>query len=180
MRPWMSIRFRGVARVLAAAVALVALGSASGCIYSFRAGSFPSHIQSIAIVPLENQTTRLELTQEIHDVLLRNLPRSLGIRPAGEDVADAVLRGRITGYMLTTPAYRPGPGGDRAEVLQRQVTISVAVQIIDLAQNEILWEDTSLRGEGQFLEASETEDVGKSLAIDLLVQRIVDGAQSNW
>lgn len=148
--------------------------------YSFKAGTFPSHIRTIAIVPFDNETTRLELTQELHDLLLREVPRSLGIRQAGEDVADAVLRGRITGYTVTTPAYRPGPGGDRAEVLQRQVSISLAVQLVDAVRNEILWESSALSGEGQFLEASETEDVGMRVAVALLKQRIVDGAQSNW
>ena len=38
----------------------------------------------------------------------------------------------------------------------------------------------SLLGEGQFLEAGETEEIGRAAAIKLLVQRIVDGAQSNW
>jgi hypothetical protein len=108
------------------------------------------------------------------------VPRSLGIRVAGEDVADAVLRGQITIYDVSTPNYRAGPQGDRAQVLQRQVSIGVTVEILDLVNNEILWQGSGVRGEGQYLETSETEDVGKALAIDLLVQRIVDGAQSNW
>jgi len=161
-------------------IALLLWVPAQGCLYSFRAGSFPSHIKTIAIVPFDNETTRLELTQEIHAVLLRSLPRSLGIRQAGEDVADAVVRGRITGYNLSTPNYRAGPEGDRAQVLQRQVSIAVTVEIVDLVNNEILWEDSGLRGEGQYLETGGTEDQGKAIAIDLLVQRIVDGAQSNW
>ena len=163
------------------ALSLLFLGaSTQGCLYSFRGGTFPPHIRTIAIVPFENTTTRLELTQELHTVLLRSLPRSLGIRVAGEDVADAVVRGRITVYDVSTPNYRADPTGDRAEVLQRQVTIGVTVEILDLVNNEILWEDSAMRGEGQYLEASEAEEVGKQLAIDLLVQRIVDGAQSNW
>jgi hypothetical protein len=148
--------------------------------YSFRAGSFPEHIRTIAILPFENSTTRLELGTEIHDVLLRKLPGLLGIRQAGEDVADAVIRGSIESYNVTTPNYRAGAQGDRAQVLQRQVSIAVRVEIVDLVRNEILWEDQSLQAQGQYLEASETEDQGKVLAIDFLVQRIVDGAQSNW
>ena len=162
-------------------VALLFVASGSGgCMYSFQAGAFPPHIRTIAIVPFENQTTRLELTQELHTVMLQNVPRSLGIRIAGEDQADAVLRGRITAYDVTTPNYRAGPTGDRAEVLQRQVVVGVTVEILDIVNNEILWENGALRGEGQYLEASETEEAGKTIAIDLLVQRIVDGAQSNW
>lgn len=170
---------RARARLSALAALLVAAG-ASGCMYSFQGGSFPSHIRTIAVIPFENETTRLELTQELHDAMLRNLPRSLGIRQAGQDVADAVVRGRITGYNLSTPNYRAGAEGGRAQVLQRQVTISVAVEIVDLVNNEILWENTGVRGEGPYLEQTETEEVGKTVAIDLLVQRIVDGAQSNW
>jgi hypothetical protein len=148
--------------------------------YSFRAGSFPSDIRTIAVVPFENETSRLELTQELHDALLREVPRSLGLRQAGEDVADAILRGRITSYTQTVPAYRPTAAGDRAEVLQRQVTIMIAVELVDVQRNEIIWESRGLSGEGQYLDASETEEVGMRLAIALLRQRIIDGAQSNW
>jgi hypothetical protein len=168
---------RGARRALATLL-LAALAS-QGC-YSFRAGSFPSHIRTIAVLPFDNQTTRLELTQELHDALLLEVPRSLGIRTAGEDVADAILRGRITSYSSNAPSYRPSIDGDRAEVLQRQITISVAVEILDVARNEIIWESSGLSAQGEYLEASETEDVGLAIAIRLLRQRIVDGAQSNW
>ncbi len=158
----------------------VATLAAAGCMYSFTAGSFPDYIETIAIIPFENETTRLELTQELHDVLLNDLPGSLGVREAGAELADAIVQGRIVSYQVTAPNYRPGATGDRAEVLQRQVAISVAVEIVDVAENTILWESAGVRAEGQYLETSETEEVGKVLALELLVQRIVDGAQSNW
>ena len=44
----------------------------------------------------------------------------------------------------------------------------------------ILWDDAALNVRGQYLEASEDEDTGRAQAIELLVQRIIDGAQSNW
>jgi hypothetical protein len=65
-------------------------------------------------------------------------------------------------------------------VLQREVVIAVAVQVIDLRENLVLWESRSLQSQGQYLEASETEDQGRAAAIGLLVQKIVDGAQSTW
>jgi hypothetical protein len=149
--------------------------------YSFRAGSFPpEHIRTIAIQPFDNETTRFELSAELYDQLLRNLPRALGIRTAGEDVADAVVRGGILRYDVVAPNYRAGAEGRPAEVLQRQVTLSVQVEIVDLVENVILWEERSVQAEGQFVEASEAEEVGRAEAIDLLVQKIVDGAQSNW
>ena len=152
----------------------------AGCNYSFQSGSFPDHIRTIAILPFENDTNRFELTQELHQQLLRELPRALGITNAGEDVADAVVRGRIIRYDLTTPLFRPGARTDQVEVLQRQVSIRVEVELIDVAQNVILWDNLGLTTQGQYLEESETEEVGRAEAIVLMVQRIVDGAQSNW
>ena len=93
------------------ALALTTATVAAGCMYSFRAGSFPpEHIKTIAIQPFDNETTRFELSGELYDQLLRNLPRALGIRTAGEDVADAVVRGVILRYdVVAGPARRDSP-----------------------------------------------------------------------
>jgi len=161
----------------AAFAAALLLGA---CNYSFRAGSFPPpHISTIAIVPFENQTDRFELSAELYDQLLRTLPGSLGIRTAGADVADAIVRGTITRYDVAAPNYRAGQAGQPPQVLQRQVSISVSVEIVDLIENVILWESSNLAVQGEFPEGS-PEDGGRELAMDRLVQRIVDGAQSNW
>lgn len=172
-------RTSGFGRALAL-VAVALAGGASGCIYGFNPGT-GFDLETVAILPFENETTRLELSQELHDLMLRNLPRALGLVLAGEEVADAVVRGSIRTYNLTAPNYRPGANqGDRPQVLQREVTLTVAVEILDVEQNLILWDDTGLRVEGQFIEGQESEDVAKQQALDLLVQRIADGLQSNW
>jgi hypothetical protein len=161
-------------------VALAVLPALSGCNYSFRAGSFPPpHIETIAIEPFENETTRFEVTGELYEQLLQRLPSALGIRAAGADVADAIVRGRISRYDVTAPNYRSGQPGQAATVTQRQVTISVSVEIVDLVENVILWESSSVSGRGEYPEGA-PEDGGRLRAIELLVQEIVDGAQSNW
>lgn len=154
--------------------------SLSGCLYSFRAGSFPPpHIRTIAIEPFENATPRFELSAELFDQLLRRLPSALGIRSAGVDVADAIVRGEIVRYDVVAPNYRAASGGRPATVLQRQVNIAVRVEIVDLVENVILWESNNVSARGQFPEGA-PEDGGREEAIELLVQAIVDGAQSNW
>lgn len=163
-----------------AALALAVVVVLGGCNYSFRAGSFPEHISTIAVMPFENDTDRFELTQEVHQALLQELPGALGVQLAGEEHADAIVQGTITSYTLTAPLYRSGGSGQAAEVLQREVTLRVAIQILDTHENRLLWENRGVTTQGQYLEASETEAVGKNEAIELLVQRIVDGAQSNW
>ena len=160
-----------------AALAVLSFG---GCNYSFTAGAgLPSHIRTVAIVPFENETTRFDLTQELHEALLRELPRALGLTLAGEENADAIVSGTIQGYDVQAPNYRRGQQSETVQVLQRQVTLRVQAQILDRENYTILWEQ-QLRGSGQYLEASETEEVGRAEAIELCVQEIVDGAQSNW
>lgn len=165
--------------VLSCAALALALMQA-GCNYSFVAGSFPPpHVQSIAIEPFDNETTRFELTGELYDQLLRRLPGALGIRTAGADVADAIVRGSITRYDVVAPNYRAGQAGQAATVLQRQVNITVRVEIVDLVENVILWESSTVTARGEYAEGS-PEEGGRERAIELLVQEIVDGAQSNW
>jgi hypothetical protein len=169
-------RFLRFARLTALSTSLIA----SGCLYSFRAGSFPpAHIRTIAIEPFDNDTPRFELSAELYDQLLRRLPSALGIRTAGADVADAIVRGSILRYDVVAPNYRAGAGGRPATVLQRQVNISVRVEIVDLVENVILWESSNVIAQGEFAEGA-PEDGGREEAIELLVQKIVDGAQSNW
>ena len=178
-RQWAGRRRRSAPVLPWTCVALVGLW-ASGCNYSFRAGSgFPDYIRTVAVLPFENETPRFELTQEVHEALLRQLPRSLGLNQAGEEVADAVVSGVIRTYDLTSPLYRQGQQ-ERVEVLQREVVLVVSVEILDQRENIILWESTQIRVQGQYLESGETEEVGRTEAIELLVQEIVDGAQSNW
>ncbi len=166
---------RGLLPILLAGLLL------SGCVYGFQAGAgFPGYVRTVAILPFENETNRPELTDEVFIQLLREFPRSQGLQPAGEEVADAVVRGKIRRYDLSTPSYRPGAVGDTPQVLQRQVTLVVEVQIVNLVDNTILWENSSISVMGQYLEETESEDVGRALAIELLIQRIVDGAQENW
>lgn len=166
--------------LLPAWMAMAALIAAAGCNYSFQAGSFPPpHVRTIAIEPFDNESERFEVASELYDELVRSLPSALGVRQAGLESADAVVRGSVTRYDVQAPNYRAGAGGQPAEVLQREVRISISVQIVDRVENVILWESNSETAQGLFAEGSPEEE-GRRAAIELLVQAIVDGAQSNW
>ncbi len=166
-----------IGRFLSVALAL----AVSGCNYAFQAGAgLPSHVETLAVVPFENDTDRFELPQELQEILLEELPNRLGVRTGGEEFAEAIVTGTVRGYNVDTPSFRPGPNGDRTEVVERQVSVTVEVQVVDRVNNVILWENTSLAGRGEFLEASEMEDDGRRVALSRVAQAIIDGLQSNW
>lgn len=154
---------------------------ALGCNYGFQGGGgFPSSIQTVYIEQFENQTVQFELQDLIYRKLLEELPRALGVRVAGADVADAIVRGRIVRYDDVAQNYRAGGAAQTTEVLEHQVQITVAVEIIDVKRNLILWESSGVTGRGAYLLASQSELDGRAKAIEELAHLIVDGAQSQW
>ena len=161
------------------AFVLAGLLLASAC-YSFSGGGgFPSDVRTIYIAPFENRTDRFELEELIFRKMTETLPRALGVRPGGEQVADAVVRGRIVRYEDGAQSYLPGQQG-QVQVLQHQVTIVVSIEIVHVARNEILWESQSVTGRGEYAPNTQTDEVARTRAIEVLVQQIIDGAQSQW
>jgi hypothetical protein len=171
---------RGAVPSAVVAVGILVVMLASGCNYTFRAGAgLPGHVRTLAVLPLENESDRFDLAQEIYEAILRDVPRAFGVRTASEENADAIIRGTVRRYTVDAGSYRSAPGGG-AEVLERSVSISLEIQVVDRVERMILWENRSLTVRGQFIEGAELEETGRELAIEQIVRDIVNGLQSNW
>jgi len=167
-RRWCSIRRRG-----AGAASALAL---TGCLYGFKGGGLPN-IKTVAILPFDNQTAEPALTKEVNDAVLEAFQGRLGLRIAGENNADAVVRGKVTRYDPDVPlTIQAGPG--RTDVTQRQVSITVDVEILDQREGKTLWQRQGLSEVGQYRPPQEAD--GRKLALQNLVRDLVDGAQSQW
>jgi len=162
-----------------ASLVLVALAF-SGCVYSFVGGGLPRHIRTIAIVPFENTTAQPLLDSEVETRMQEELPRNLGVRLAAEGVADAVVRGRITGYEEVAASVRPVGPDDRVPVIQRQVRILYEAEIYDMREDKPLWRAQSRAALGNFQPDSESPEQGRSRAIQEMVRSLIEGAQSQW
>jgi hypothetical protein len=149
-----------------------------GCLYGFAGGGLPPSIKTVAILPFDNQTPEPTLTQEISQAVREAVERRLGLRQSAESRADAVVRGSITRYEPDVPvAYQAGEDRD-VNVTQRQVQITVTVEILDQKQGKPLWQRSGLVVKGDYDPGQEA--VGRQEALDDLVQNIVEGAQSQW
>lgn len=163
--------------------ALSAVLLLTACNYGFQGGGgFPEDIRTIYIEPFENQTVQSELDQPLFQRLTDRLPRALGGRLGGRENADAVVRGRITRYDNVGQNYRPGETqtSPAVNVLTYQVTITVSVEIIDRKRNVVLWDSQSLVGRGEYRREGGQETEGREIALDHILQQIIDGAQSQW
>jgi hypothetical protein len=150
----------------------------TGCLYGFAGGGLPPSIKTVALLPFDNQTAEPTLTQEVAVRVREAIQSRLGLRPASESQADAVVRGTIVRYEPDLPVQYTG-GGDRAvSVTQRLVQITVSVEIMDQKQGKPLWQRSGLVLEGDYKPGDERS--GRDKALDKLVTNIVEGAQSQW
>jgi hypothetical protein len=165
-------RFRSVSAVVVAIAACACYNFSGG-------GGFPSEIRTVYIAPFENQTPQFDIENLLFSKMQEQLPRSLGVRPAGENVADAVIRGRIMRYDDVAQSYQPGTGSS-VQVTSNQVTVTVAVEIVDVKNNVILWDSQNVSGRGEYRPDTQQDRTAWDKALDALIQQIVDGAQSQW
>lgn len=150
----------------------------AGCLYGFGGGTgFPPHIKTVAVLPFENLTSEPTLTNEINRAVREAVQGRLGLRPAGEAQADAVVIGTIQRYDPDIPIAFAGDPNQNVEVNRRKVQLVVQVQIMDQRNDKVLWERSGLSVEGDY---TSNEQEGRRKAIERLITDIVDGAQSQW
>jgi hypothetical protein len=145
--------------------------------YGFAGGGLPPAIKTVAVLPFDNQTPEPTLTQEISRAVREAVEQRLGLRQATEPRADAVVRGAITRYEPDLPVAYTG-GDSTVSVTQRELQITVSVEILDQRQGKALWQRNGLTVRGSYAPGQERE--GRRKALDDLVVIIVEGAQSQW
>ena len=148
----------------------------TGCLYTFHGGGLPGNVRTVAVLPFDNRTGEPLLTQEVSEAVRQAVEGRLGLRPAAEADADAVVRGEIVRYDPDLPlAFRSDSG---LNVTRRQVTIVVNVEILDQRQGKTLWKTSGLAVSGEYQPPQEVE--GRKVAIQKLVTSLIEGAQSQW
>jgi hypothetical protein len=166
---------------LANSCALALALALAGCNYGFSGGGgFPAHVRTVFIAPIGNETIQFDIEQLIFRALAERLPRSLGLRLAGEQAAHAIVRGTVVRYENAAQNYRPGGETGTVDVLQHQVQVTMSLQIVDVRDNVILYEAQGITGRGEYRPDEQSEDIARRKAIDFLIQQIIDGAQSQW
>jgi hypothetical protein len=148
----------------------------AGCLYGFAGGVLPN-VKTVAILPFENDTPEPALTQEVNDAVREALEGRLGLRLAGEANADALVRGRVVRYDPDMPvAFQPGQG--QVTVTRRKVQLTVDVEIVNQREGKTVWKRQGLSVDGEYDPPQEVQ--GRKVALQKLVNDIVDGAQSQW
>src|SRR6476661_736774 len=142
--------------------------------YHFSVGGVPLENNTMAILPFENKTPSSTVQQELLDQMRSELRRRLGVRDAPEDRAKAIVRGTIIEYQQDIPVGF----STQTTSARRRLQITIDVEIFDVQKGKVLFSRKGLRGEGEYAERDDAE--GRRIAIEKLVNDIVEGAQSQW
>jgi len=156
--------------------------SLGACLYGFTGGGLPSNIKTVAVLPFENLTPEPILTQEITRAVREAVESRLGLRPSGEEQADAVVKGSIQRYEPDMPLTFTGQTANRqVEVTKRMVQITLNVRIFNQRDGKVLWEKSALVVTGEYDTAGGGKEAeGRKKALERLINDIVEGAQSQW
>ena len=151
----------------------------AGCMYGFAGGGLPEGIRTVAVLPFENLTSDPTLTSEINSAVREAVQDRLGLRQAGENQADALVRGIITRYEPDLPvSFTGNETTNQVNVTGRLVQIVVSVEIINRLEDRPLWRREGLVLEGAYETGREAD--GRRKALQNLITNIVEGAQSQW
>lgn len=154
----------------------------AGCAFGFKGGGFPPDIRTVAVLPFENETADPAISQQVLLSVREAMERRLGLRAAGENQADAVVRGKVVRYEPDLPlAFTGTPTGNgtanTVQVTRRQVTVGISIEISDRKGGKTIYQG-SLTADGEYDPGREAD--GRKKALDKLVNNIVTGAQSQW
>jgi hypothetical protein len=130
-------RKSAVRRVVSVAFLLASLGVVAGCVYSFKGGSVPPHLKTIAIPIVEDQSgygdpsLRDQFTRELIDKFRSDNSLELSDRNS----ADCLMEGVVTGV---SDAPQVLSGGEK--VSQRRINVTIRMTFTDLKLRKKLWE----------------------------------------
>lgn len=168
-------------QVWQAALALALLLGLTGCgFYSFSGATIPAEYETIAIVPVENETaTPLNnLGGELTDLLNERFVERTRLRlETNENEADVVLSGRLTGYSDEPAAVS---GEERAT--RNEVSLRAEIRYRARERDSLLISDTYTQSETYDL--AEGPDEGARSAALVALENIADAvfsdATSDW
>ena len=120
-------------------VAAVVLLSIAGCAYSFTGASVPSHLKTIAIPLVDDQSGFGEpgLRESFTTTLTNLFINDNSLEVADKTHADSILEGTITSISDAPAVIQPGE-----QVATRRITMNVRFTFQDMKLRKKVWDKT--------------------------------------
>ncbi len=145
----------------------------SGC-YSFSGSTLPPHLRTLRVFPLENRTLEPSMPDRIFLGLQNGYRSRSSLRPVNTN-ADAEIHGTLLQY-----SHQP-QSTSGANVTTWRVDILFKAVFVDRVRGDTLYADDRIPGYGFYTpDAGETEETGRTRAIESLVKVVLDNTVLAW
>ena len=145
--------------------------------YGFSGGGLPPEVHNFAVANFENQTATSQLPKEITDALRTRIRDRLGLRDATEAKANALIRGTVQRYEVDIPVGYTA-NNKQQTTATRSLELRVDIEMIDQVTGKTLWQEKGALAQEQYQEGGEA--AARRRAIDQIVNKLIEGAQSQW
>ena len=171
-------RERHTPRILSVAVAFCTLVLIGSCTYSFKGGSVPPHLKTIAIPIVEDQSGYGDPT--LRDLMTRQLVDRFtsdnSLRLTDRNSSDSVLEGVITD-VKDAPSVLQGV----EQVTKRRITVTIHVTFQDLKLRKKVWEKNfSSWGDYPSGSTLTQRNEGISTAVNKITEDILNETVAGW
>jgi len=176
-RPGGAHAWSRVTRRVASVLAVASMTASSGCYTFGGGGGFPPKLKTMAIVPFDNQTDAPEIQRELMEALRKAFRDRLNLRDATEDKADVVITGIVGKY---EPGISTGVSADirGSQMSRRSLQLVIDIEIMNQQTGKALLTSKGMTSEGQYAEGQEAD--GRKLAIETMIDKIIQQTQSQW
>jgi len=141
----------------------------------------PAHLKTVAIPAFENGTTEYTLEQDVTNAVIERFVKDNHLRVVDERTANAVIRGKLTGYKNAVFGFS---AANRAQ--EYRVTLTCSVVFKDLVKNREIWNEPELIKTANYFvvdvpgDSARTELDGRKEAITKIADEILTRSVEGW
>ena len=150
----------------------------SSCTYSFKGGSVPPHLKTVAIPIVEDQSGYGDptLRDSFTKILVERFTNDNTLQLTDRNTADSMLEGVVTDVKDTPEVLQSGE-----QVTLRKITITVRMTFQDLKLRKKIWEK-SFSGWGNYPSGGglTQRNEGIQQAVDKLTEDILNETVAGW
>ena len=144
--------------------------------YSFSGSSIPSHIKTIAVPLVTDQTSEFGVRENLTDAIINEITEDNSIKIANEAEADAVVTGKIISLTDLADTFSADEN-----VESYRVYITVEFAVLDRKNNTNLWKESwSQWGLYKLSDGNEARQEGIKIAIEKIAEDILNKTVSGW
>ena len=145
----------------------------SGC-YTFTGTTLPSHLKTIRVKQVINKTLDPLLAEKLTQSIIDGFQSKSTLRAVNE-------QGHCELFTVLKSYSHEPYNTSGLDVVDYQINMVVSVQFMDKVKDKLIFEEENLPGFGTYsISKGQTENDGQKMAMNNIVDLIIDNTISGW